>query len=60
MRTKSRKHEIIRTVLLFILLITIIIAGGFISRHRDQFDFICSGKKSSSHVTGVNQFDTYD
>lgn len=56
MRTRSRKHEIIRTVLLFILLIAIIVAGGFISKHRDQFDTHYGGGKSSGHVTGINVF----
>lgn len=58
MRKRSRKHEIIRTILLFLLLITIIVAGGFISKHRDQFDMLYS-EDNSQKVSGINKFNSY-
>ena len=55
MRTRSRKHEIIRTILLFLLLIMVIVAGGIISRHRDKLD-VHYNEKNSEQISGINTF----
>ena len=55
MRTQSKKHKIIRTVLLVILLFLIVAAGGFISVYEGRFQTISSIQK----VTDYDEYNLY-
>ena len=55
MRTQSKKHKIIRTVLLVILLFLIVAAGGFISVYEGRFQTISSIQK----VTDYYEYNLY-
>lgn len=55
MRTQSKNHKIIRTVLLVILLLLIVAAGGFISVYEGRFQTISSIQK----VTDYDEYNLY-
>ena len=55
MKTQSKKHKIIRTVLLVILFLLIVAAGGFISVYEGRFQTISSIQK----VTDYDEYNLY-